>query len=182
MNTIASPMAGTVPRTGLGRRFAAHLRRSLPSLATTLIGSACWASIMTASAMAGLWARGWQTPEKFVEVALIFAVGAALAFPVGLIAARFVALGRPAQTAFAAAFLGFSLATIGMTAAVFAFDYRQYYATWHDEALTIRWIYEFTFTTAGAVIQFAVLGARLYFPIGFAALFLAAIWFARSTR
>lgn len=177
---VAGPAATGEPT--LGRRAAIRLRRSLPSLGTAATGAACWSAVMAASAITALWMLGWQTPGKFSEVALIFAVGGALAFPIGLFVARLVALGRSAETAFAAAFLALSLATIGLTAAIFAFDYRQYYATWHDETFTIRWVYEFVFTIAGALVQFAVLGARLYFPIGFVGLFLAAIWFARTAR
>ena len=169
-------------RPGPGHRLIRHARRSLPSFATALAGAACWSIVMALSALAGLWLRGWQTPERFMEIALIFALGAALAFPVGLFVARFIGLGRRAEAAFAAAFLALSLSTLAMTAAIFALDYRQYYATWHDDAFTIRWLYEFAFTTAGAVVQFAVLGARLYFPIGFLALFAAGVWFARTAR
>jgi hypothetical protein len=163
-------------------RFFAHLRLSLPPLVTTVVGSACWAAVMAASASAAVWTRGWETPGKLAEVATLFAFGAAIAFPLGLILARFVSLGRSAEAAFAAAFLGFSLSTVGMTAVVFAFDYRQYYATWHDDTFTVTWAFQFAFTTAGALIQFAALGLRLFFPIGFIALLAASLWFARSPR
>jgi hypothetical protein len=182
LNVLAPPVVIEAPRPGLARRFAKHLRRSLPPLATTLAGSVCWALVMAASAVVTLWSQGWQTPEKYLAVVLLFAVGAALAFPVGLTAARFIAIDRSAETAFAAAFLGFALATVGITAALFALDYRQYYATWHDNFLTIRWVFELVFTTLGALVQFAVLGLRLYFPVGFIALFVAGIWFVRSSR
>ena len=81
--------------------------------------------------------------------------------------------GNRPSVAFAAYFLGLSLATIGITAPLFAFDYRQYYSTWHEEAFTVTWMFQFVFTTAGALVQFAVLGVRLYFPLGFLALFVA---------
>ena len=115
-------------------------------------------------------------------MAALYAFGAAIAFPLGLMLARFVSLGRSAEAAFAAAFLGFSLSTVGVTAMLFAFDYRQYYATWHDELFTITWAFQFAFTTANALIQFAALGVRLFFPIGFIALLAASLWFARSPR
>lgn len=167
---------------GLTRRLLLRLRRSFPPLATALVGSAGWALVMAASATTTLWTSGWETPEKYLAIALLFAVGAALAFPLGFTAARFVSSGKSAETVFAAAFLGFSLATVGVTAVIFSLDYRQYYATWHDEFLTIRWMFELFFTTAGALVQFAVFGMRLFFPIGFVALFLVSIWFVRSAR
>ena len=125
---------------------------------------------------------GWETDAKFATIALLFGGGAAIAFPVGLTLARFVSSGRSAERSFAACFLGLSLSTIGVTAMIFAFDYRSYYATWHEEMFTITWMFQLVFTTAGALIQFAVLGVRLFFPLGFAALFVASLWFARSTR
>jgi hypothetical protein len=179
---LAPSAAAEAVRPGIARRLATHFRRSLPPLVPALIGSACWALVMTASALVGTWSQGWLSPEKFEAVAKLYALGAALAFPIGLTAARFAALGRPPQAAFAAAFLGLSLATVGITGALFALDYRNYYATWHEDFLTITWAFQFVFTAAAALVQFAVLGVRLFFPIGFVALFLASLWFARTLR
>jgi hypothetical protein len=169
-------------RTGIARRFLAHLGRSLPSLATALIGSACWALVMAASAVSGVWQDGWETEAKLATIALLFGAGAAIAFPVGLTLARFVSTGRSAERSFAACFLGLLASTIGVTALIFAFNYRSYYATWHEEVFTITWTFQLVFTTAAALIQFAVLGVRLFFPLGFIALFVASLWFARATR
>ncbi|MDX8451691.1 hypothetical protein RFM98_02875 [Mesorhizobium sp. VK9D] len=44
------------------------------------------------------------------------------------------------------------------------------------------WAFEFAFTMLTALYQFVVLGVRLYFPPGFAALVAASIWFARQRR
>ncbi|SIT52706.1 conserved hypothetical protein [Mesorhizobium prunaredense] len=41
---------------------------------------------------------------------------------------------------------------------------------------------QFVHTMATALYQFIVLGIRLYFPLGFIALALAKIWFARQQR
>jgi len=171
-----------IARPGLPRRFAARLRRSLPPFATVLVGCVCWALVMAASALLEVWRDGWQTEAKFVTIAALFGFGAAPAFPLGLIFARFVSLGKSAEVTFAAHFLGLLLATIGVTGLIFAFDYREYYATWHEEAFTVTWMFQLVFTTLGALIQFAVLGVRLFFPLGFAALFLASLWFARRAR
>ncbi|CDX17454.1 hypothetical protein MPL3356_240031 [Mesorhizobium plurifarium] len=42
--------------------------------------------------------------------------------------------------------------------------------------------HEFVFTLLTALYQFVVLGVRLYFPLGFAALVGVSIWFARRRR
>ena len=169
-------------RTGIARRFFAHLRRSLPSLATALVGSACWALVMAASAvtasggMVGKPKRRSRRSLSCLAPVLRSLSRSALTF------ARFVSSGKSGERRFAACFLGLSLATIGVTAAIYALDYRQYYSAWHEETFTITWMFQFFFTAAVALIQFAVLGVRLFFPLGFIALFVASLWFARSTR
>ncbi len=69
-----------------------------------------------------------------------------------------------------------------LTGGLFALQYRSYYAQWHEPALTIAWSIQFVHTVATAFYQFIVLGIRLYFPLGFIALALASIWFARQQR
>jgi hypothetical protein len=167
---------------GTARRLAQRLRRSLPSLAAALVGSACWTLAMTTSALFALWQDGWQTPDKYAAIALLFALGAAPAFPISLLLARFCSFGRSAETAFASMFVALSASTAGITAALFALDYRHYYAAWHADFLTVTWAFQFVFTIAGALVQFAVLGMRMFMPVGFVGLFLASLWFVRQPR
>lgn len=137
---------------------------------------------MAAGAAYGLHGEGWQTPAKLRHVLAIYLFGALLAFPLALCAARLLTLGRTRETAFAAFFLALGGLTVGITAAIYALDYRLYYTQWHAEAFTRVWFFQFGFTIAGALYQFAVLGLRLYQPFGLAALFVAALWFARQPR
>lgn len=169
-------------RSGALRRFLGHACRAVPPLGPALAGAALWAAIMAASATHGIWLRTWQTPYKVQAVALLFAAGGAVGFPVGLFLARFFGTGRRREAAFAAALIGFSAATVAATALTYALVYRSYYAAWHAEPLSITWVFQLIFTTIGATGQFAVLGLRLYFPIGFAAMLAAALWFARKPR
>ena len=62
-----------------------------------------------------------------------------------------------------------------MTSAIFAVIFRQYYAQWHGDPFTRIWLVQLVFTTASALYQFAVLGIRLYLPVGVIFLF-AASW------
>ncbi|MDX8521437.1 hypothetical protein [Mesorhizobium dulcispinae] len=124
----------------------------------------------------------WETPGRIPFVALLYALGGALAFPVGLTLARLLSRGRHWETALAAAFVCLLGATLAFTAGLFALQYRSYYAEWHAPALTLTWALEFVFTILTALCQFVVLGIRLYFPLGFAALIAASIWFARQRR
>ena len=167
---------------GWRQRAGNRVRRAVPSTGTALVGALLWAMAMGASALTGLWLDNWETPEKIRFVVLLYAMGAAIAFPVGLFAARLISLGRPSEVAFAAAFVCLLAATLAFTGGLFALQYRSYYAEWHAEAFTVRWAFELVFTSLTALYQFVVLGIRLYFPIGFIALACASLWFARQQR
>ncbi|BCG73791.1 hypothetical protein MesoLj113a_49490 [Mesorhizobium sp. 113-1-2] len=159
-----------------------HVRRALPGWRATLFGSLLWGATMGASALINLLLDNWVTSEKIRTVALLFAGGGALAFPLGLFAARLVSLGRGREVAFAAAMVCLAAATIGLTAGLYALQYRSYYAEWHAPVFTLTWGFQLAFTMAVASYQFVVLGIRLYFPLGFVALFAVSLWFARQRR
>lgn len=137
---------------------------------------------MAACAAYGLHGEGWQTVAKLRHVVTIYLGGGFVAFPLALYAARLLALGRSRDVAFAAFFAALACATIAITAAVYALDYRIYYTQWHAEPFTRTWMFQFGFTVAGALYQFAVLGLRLYMPFGLVALLAAALWFACQPR
>ncbi len=112
----------------------------------------------------------------------IYFAGAAASFPIAIFVARFLSDRRTAETRFAAVFLCLSTVTVGITAILFALIYRNLYAQWHGEFLTVLWTYQFIFTTASALVQFAVIGLRLYFPVGFVFLIATSFWLAASMR
>ncbi|MGD9914344.1 MAG: hypothetical protein AB7S80_09690 [Rhizobiaceae bacterium] len=126
--------------------------------------------------------RGWQTPGAILAIVLVFAIGAVVAFWPAAYLARLVAGRRRFEVRFAAALLALALLTIGCIAAIYAWDYRAYYAQWHAPFGSVTWGYQQFFTTAAALYQFAVLGMRLFFPLGFVALFAFAYWIARMPR
>lgn len=159
-----------------------HFRAALPPARTAFVGALLWGLTMGASALVNLHLYDWATPAKIRFVTLLYAAGGALAFPVGLFLARLVSRGRHWEVAFAAAFVALLAATLAFTGALFALQYRSYYAEWHAPAFTIRWAFEFVFTVLTALYQFVVLGVRLYFPSGFIGLAAASIWFARQRR
>ncbi|MER8638538.1 hypothetical protein [Mesorhizobium sp. M1365] len=163
-------------------RALRRLRRVLPSLRTAFAGALLWAAAMGASALLNLLQYDWETPAKIRFVSLLYAAGGALAFPIGLLLARLVSLGRHWEIALAAAFVCLLAATIAVTGGLFGLQYRSYYVQWHAPAFTITWIFQFVFTMLTALYQFVVLGIRLYFPLGFVALAVASVWFARQQR
>lgn len=158
------------------------LAATRPSIRMALFGALTWAVVMALSATACLWLRGWVVPLSIGEVALLYGAGAAIAFPVACAAWALFAPAGSFEVRFVAAFMLLAVFTIGATAAIYAFDYRLYYAAWHDDAFTATWFIQLAYTTAGALGQFAVGGVRLYFPIGFVALLAASRWFARLSR
>ena len=137
---------------------------------------------MGGSALVPLMLAEWETPDRIRSVVVLFAIGGAIAFPFGLFLARFLSTAGRRETAFAAMLLSLAIATIAVTAGLFALQYRSYYAEWHADAFSSIWFLQFAHTVAAAVYQFAVLGLRLYSPLGFVALLAASAWFARRAR
>ncbi|MGE0501867.1 MAG: hypothetical protein AB7O76_13055 [Rhizobiaceae bacterium] len=160
--------------------MTARVAASLPSLRATVFGSVAWAIVNAASAYLGLWMRDWQA--GYFSVVLIFALGGTLAFAPAYASSHLIAARSPRERRFAAAFVLLAVLTIGLTAALFAVEYRIYYAQWHADFPSMVWGFQLFFTSAAAVYQFAVLGLRLYFPFGFLALFIAAAWIAGRLR
>lgn len=158
-----------------------HGWTALPSLGVGLAGSVLWAAFAGGSAFLNI--QHWETAGHQAGVTALFAVGGLLAFAPALFVARIVS-GRRTDAAgrFAAMFLSLALATIGITALLFGLEYRTYYAEWHAETFSYVWGLQLFFTMANALYQFAVIGMRLYVPIGLAALFLFSLWFARAAR
>ena len=177
MTTLSSPDSP-----GPAARLAARFAIAVPPWRVALSGALLWGLAMGASALAALFLDRWETPELIRANVVLFALGGAVAFPPALYVARLLAAGARAESAFAALFICLATATIGFTALFFALYYRSYYAQWHAEPLTRFWAIQFIHTVAGAVYQFAVLGLRLYFPLGFFALFAGSLISLRFVR
>ncbi|WP_417425235.1 hypothetical protein [Hoeflea sp.] len=146
-----------------------------------VLGAIAWGAAMAISAQASMWlSTGAQTSHYWVLTALLFA-GGALAWPFSLAAFRVVAFRKAREAAFAAAVLCLSLSTIIITATIYAIIYRNFYAQWHGDPFTKLWLLQLAFTSAAAFYQFAVLGLRLYLPLGLVFL-LAAAWLLARGR
>lgn len=178
MNEAAASVEAKAGRAAAGARKRARLARSVPSLPLLLFGAPLWSASMTLSAWFALWLRERDATFHLAELLWVFGAGALLAWPPALFLARFAAIGRRVETRFAAYLFFLSLGTIGMTALLFALDYREFYAQWHAPIGTTTWLFQFAFTTLIAFYQFLVMGLRLYLPVGGVILFAVCLWLA----
>ncbi len=162
-----------------GAGLSARLGFALPSFRAAIVGAILWGLAMTLSAQFALWLEIRLDTFHLLQLSILFFAGGLIAWPLALFCIRFCSLGRPAETWFAASILFLSVGTVAITAAIFALQYRIYYAQWHGDAFTKIWLIQLVFTTAAAVYQFAVMGLRLYLPLGAVILFATALLIAR---
>ncbi len=142
------------------------LRAALPSLRVGLIGSLAWCAAVSLCVWFNSRFMSWGIDPQRLTVLSIMAAGAVLAFVPGVTAANLIAGKKRRSQLMAALLIGLTLSTIGVTALVYLFHYRAYYAIWHDHIGSHDWYWQQFFTTASAFYQFAVLGTRLYLPWG----------------
>jgi len=137
---------------------------------------------MTASALAALYLRNGLLTSHLTALTLVYFFGGALCWPIVVPIARRFARHHPPTARFAAFFLALSIGTAAMTAFLFAMDYRWFYARWHAPFGSLIWIFQFLFTGASAVYQFAVLGFTLFLPFGLLCLIAASAYLVRHMR
>ena len=162
--------------------FRERLAGAIPSRSDLLIGAPCWGIEMALSALVALYLRNRLETSHLPTLILLYGFGGMLSWPFMLPFARFFAQGRRVETRFAAFFVALAGGTVAMTAFLFAMDYRIFYSRWHDPFGTVVWAYQFVFTGANAVYQFAVLGLDLFLPAGLACLIVTSLFLAKRMR
>ncbi len=116
--------------------MAARLAGAAAAFSDSSLARLLWGLAMGGSALVPLVLAEWETPDSIRSVVVLFALGGAIAFPFGLFLARFLSTAGRRETAFAAMLLSLAIATIAVTAGLFALHYRSYYAEWHAEAFS----------------------------------------------
>ncbi len=154
-----------------------RLTNALPDWHTSFFGSLFWSVLMASSAGTALWLNQRTTGPAILTLVMLFGSGGLAAFVPSITIANFFRLSDRKRR-FAAAFVSLTICTVGLTALFYALHFRFYFSQWHADPFTTRWAFEFAFTIAAALYQFAVLGLRLFFPVGLIALFLTACWYA----
>ncbi|MBZ5758170.1 hypothetical protein LAV84_03915 [Rhizobium sp. VS19-DR104.2] len=147
-----------------------------------LTGAVAWGALMTLSAALALYRHNGLQTDRLDSLLIVYFLGGALAWPLAVTAAGWLSGGKPVETRFAACLLCLALATMSMTAFLFALDYRVFYSRWHAPAGSLIWMFQFVFTGASAVYQFGVLGSRLFLPLGLIWLPTASYYLARRLR
>jgi hypothetical protein len=122
--------------------------------------------MMAFSASLAIYLRNGLQTDSALDLVLLYFLGGLLAWPSSVSLARFCGHGAPIETRFAAYVLWLSVGTMAMTAFLFALDYRIFYSRWHAPFGSMIWMFQFAYTGASAVYQFAVLGSRLFLPLG----------------
>lgn len=132
--------------------------------------------------MIGLYMRGGFLIFSRDAIVLLYFYGAAAGFGPGLMLANFATrnAGRPARFVIGTAILFLSAHTA--TAAIFALQYRMFYAHWHASFPSITWCYQLVFTSAGAVYQFTVDSPYIYYPLAPLIFLGLGVWFAFRAR
>lgn len=157
-------------------------RLRLPSLPLWSLGALAWGLTMASCFLLSIHVFGHASGSHDMALAAIYAGGGMLGWLVALPLVQISADGREAPKIFTAWFLLLGLATMAATAGLFALQYRFFYAHWHAPFPSRIWVYQFVFTSASALYQFAVLGLRHFLPTAFLILLLLAVLMARRSR
>ncbi len=179
-----SEFAGDKDAAAPGTGFVDRLRMAVPHPAIVLGIGIFWGLAMAISAFAALFMRLRFDVITPVPTIGLFFCGGAVAAPLACFFAVLL-LGRKkggltdAILRFATFSALLSLGTFAMTALLFALQYRLYYAQWHAHFGTKIWLYQFAYTSASAVYQFAVFGANLYWPLAPVFVLIFGLWFVR---
>lgn len=160
---------------------APRSRRHAPIV--RLIGeSVAWGVLTTVAALFALVSeQAREFGPRVVTILAVYFVGGVIGYPFAFAATHWFARRFSAhfKLLFAvAALAGFTLAA---TAGILAFDYRAYYAEWHDAFFSRDWFYQQFYTALGSTYQYLVIGIRLYWPLGPIFLILAGWWMTRRT-
>lgn len=155
---------------------------TLPFAALLLAGAPLWGLAMVASLLVWQW-HGYRLLSFHLEaLALLFFLGGTLGWLASLPIARAVSRNRRQENRLAACFLGLTLGTTGFTALLFAFQYRMFYARWHDPFLTVTWCIQLVATSLGAIYQFLVLGVPNFLPVAFPLVLVVSFALAKRMR
>lgn len=139
-----------------------------------------WGAMMTAAAYFSLVSEHARAlgPRVMTILAVYFA-GGAIAYLFAFSVTHWLARHLSPRVTPLVAIMALGGFTLAATAGILAFDYRAYYAQWHEAAFSGDWFYQQFYTVLGSTYQYLVIGVRLYWPLGPVFLLLAGWWMTR---
>jgi hypothetical protein len=181
MHSTDTAMIGRRP--GRIARWRQAVVDALPSPSMVVFGSAGWGAIVMLSALSGIWLRNGLIVAGPFAIGSVFFYGGALAFAPAVWLMTLFFRRRSKATRLAAGTIVIAIATHLATSAVFALQYRVFYAHWHANFPSIVWFFQLGFTSAGAVFTFTVGSLHYYYwPASWLAFAGFGLWFAFLSR
>ena len=121
----------------------------------TLLYALFWGLLIAASVLFPLIQHGHRQTSDLQLIFIICFLGAGLAVVSTRMVTAWLFSHRPPITRYSATLLLLATLTVGLIAAMFAIQFRAYFAQWHDPFPSIGWALQFFFTVAYAVYLFA---------------------------
>lgn len=112
--------------------------RALPAL-FILLGALGWSVCSAASAAIGLYARNRLETDHVADIITLFFTGGFFGWLLALAALRVLPALKSQQLRLATACLAIAFFTLAVAAALFAFEYRIFYAQWHAPTFSRIW-------------------------------------------
>ena len=138
-----------------------------------------WAAFLAVHTVAKMLWDGWQDHQSIQQLAILIFAGTFVGGSIGWLTSIWFSAHRIAPKRFATSLVLILLFTIGVTAGLFALQYRLYYSQWHMSVFTIGWFFQVLFTGLSALYLFAVQGLRLLLPFSPLGLLVATAIFVR---
>ena len=156
-----------------------NFRLALTRWRQAIVFGLLWGGFLSLHSAGKLYWSGWQEQSAIWQLALLMFVGTSIGGALGWLLSIWFSAHRISPKRFAASFVLILLFTVGVTALLFALQYRLYYSQWHMPAFSLGWFFQVLFTGLSALYLFAVQGLRLLLPFAPLGLFVAAILFAK---
>lgn len=115
---------------------------------TTAIFVVLWGPLIAVMIALPLYLKGHRSTHDMQMVILLCVLGGSIAAFLTRIFARLLTKNRAKTARFAATLGLLSAGTVATTATLFALQFRTYFSQWHEEILTVEWVFQLIFTMA----------------------------------
>jgi hypothetical protein len=151
---------------------------ALPSPSLVIFGSVAWGVVLAATAMMGMWLQNGLIVVNPLAISGVYFYGGSLGFAPAVWLGRMLFARRSLPLRFVGGTALIALSSHVAAAAIFALQYRVFYAHWHADFPDIIWFFQLAFTSAGAVYLFTVGSFADYWPFSILGFLAFGFWFA----